>query len=174
MSEGNVLAIVKAAQNKGALVFANIENMETKVDLYRTEVTEIAFRESDFHIINGKSMPNKASTDRIGEACGIQFIQAACRVIAETRDDTLCGKRTVYRGEAQGKIRMPDGSWRNSTVDEYEFDPVLRAMLDKNVTELNEKTMQMVGRTILEYTKVARQRAATGARSLSDFDQNTC
>jgi hypothetical protein len=164
MNEGNALAVVKAAKDKGALVFANIENMEAKVDLYRTEVTEITFAESDFHTINSKSMPNKAATDRIGEACGVQFIQAACRVTAETRDDTLCGKRTVYRAEAQGKIRMPDGSWRTSTVDEYEFDPVLRAMLDKNVAELNEKTKPLVGKAILEYTKVARQRAATGAR----------
>jgi hypothetical protein len=164
MSETTAMAIVKAAQNKGALVFANIENMETKVDLYRTEVTELALTETDFHVINKKLMPNKAATDRIGEASGVQFIQAACRVTAENRDDPLCGKRTVYRAEAQGKVRMPDGSWRTSTIDEYEFDPVLRAMLDKNVTELNEQTKKIVGRAILEYTKVAVQRAATGAR----------
>ena len=164
MNEGKALAIVKAAQNKGALVFANIENMEAKVDLYRTEVTEIAFKESDFHNISGKFMPSKAATDRIGEACGVQFIQATCKVFAETRDDPLCGRHTSFRGEAQGKVRMPDGSWRFSTVDEYEFDPVLRAMLDKNVTELNETTKKNIARTILEYTKVARQRAATGAR----------
>jgi hypothetical protein len=164
MNGENALQIVRAAQSKGALIFANIENMEAKVDLYRTEVTEIIFKETDFHTINGKFMPNKASTDRIGEACGVQFIQAACRVTVEPREDPLCGKRTAYRGEAQGKVRMPDGSWRFSTVDEYEFDPVLRAMLDKNITELNEQTKKTVGRAILEYTKVARQRAATGAR----------
>jgi hypothetical protein len=160
----NALAIVKAAKNRGALVFTNIENMEAKVGLYRTEVTELVFADSDFHTINGKLMLNRASTDRIGEACGIQFIQTACRVTTEVREDSLCGKRTVYRAEAQGKIRMPDGSWRISTVDEYEFDPTLRAMLDKNVTELNEQTKRTVSRAILEYTKVARQRAATGAR----------
>lgn len=164
MNGCTALAIVKAAQSKGALVFANIENMEAKVDLYRTEVTELVLKDSDFHNISGKLMPNKAATDRIGEACGVQFIQAACRVTTEVRDDTICGKRTVYRAEAQGKVRMPDGSWRTSTVDEYEFDPVLRAMLDKNVTELNEQTKMAIGRTVLEYTKVARQRAATGAR----------
>ena len=164
MSESTALTLVKAAKEKGALVFANIENMEAKVELYRTEVTEIAFTAKDFHTINSKQMPNKAATDRIGEACGIQFIQAACRVTTETLDDPLCGRHTVYRAEAQGKIRMPDGSWRTSTVDEYEFDPVLRAMLDKGVTELNEKTKPLVAKAILEYTKVARQRAATGAR----------
>lgn len=161
----NALAVVKAARDKGALVFANIENLEAKVELYKTEVTSITFTEKDFHVINRKYMPNKAAVDRIGEACGVQFIQSACRVITETRDDPLCGKRAVYCAEAQGKVRMPDGSWRTSTVDEYEFDPALRAMLDKNVTELNEKTKPVVTRVIMEYTRIARQRAATGARS---------
>jgi hypothetical protein len=164
VNETNALAIVKAAQSDGALVFTNIENMEAKTELYRTEVTKLSMCESDFHTISGKYMPNKAATDRIGEACGVQFIQAACRVIAETRDDPICGKRTVYCAEAQGKVRMPDGSWRASTVDEYEFDPVLRAMMDKNVTELNAETRRIIGRAIMEYTKVGRQRAATGAR----------
>ena len=164
MSNSTALAVVKAAMDKGALVFANMENLEAKVELYKTEVTQITFSEKEFHTINQKQMPNKAATDRIGEACGVQFIQSACRVTAETRDDELCGKRTVYRAEAQGKVRMPDGSWRTSTVDEYEFDPVLRAMLDKNITELNEKSRPVIARIILEYTKVARQRAATGAR----------
>jgi len=164
MSATTALAVVQAAQKRGALIFANMENMEAKVELYRTEVTEIHLKDADFHVINKKKVPNKAATDRIGEACGIQFIQAACRVTTEQRDDPTCGKRTVYCAEAQGKVRMPDGSWRTSTVDDYEFDPVLRAMLDKNVTELTPQTRPTVARLILEYTKVARQRAATGAR----------
>ena len=164
MGNETALARVNAAQTKGALVFVNTENFEAKVDLYRTEVTELTFRPTDFHGIQGKFMPSKAATDRIGEAVGVLFIQSACKVFAEIREDDMCGRRTVYRAEAQGKVRMPDGSWRESTVDEYEFDPVLRAMLDKNVTELNDQTKKTVGRTILEYSKVARQRAATGAR----------
>jgi hypothetical protein len=164
MSSSNALAIVQQAKTKGALVFANMENLEAQVDLYKTEVTQLTLTDSDFHTIQGKKMPKKTATDRIGEACGIQFIQSACRVISESRDDPPCGKRTVFRAEAQGKIRMPDGSWRFSTVDEYEFDPVLRAMLDNSVTELNETTRRSIGKAILEYTKVARQRAATGAR----------
>jgi hypothetical protein len=163
-SNNALTRISQAVEKRGALVFANIENMETNVDLYRTEVTELSFKESDFHNISQKFMPNKAATDRIGEASGVQFIQSACKVFAETRDDPLCGKHTSFRAEAQGKVRMPDGSWRFSTVDEYEFDPVIRAMLDKNVTELTEAARKNIGRTILEYSKVARQRAATGAR----------
>jgi hypothetical protein len=118
----------------------------------------------DFHEISKKFMPNKAATDRMGEAAGIQFIRDACQVDTETRDDPICGKRTVFVARAQGRKRMPDGSWQVSTIDEYEFDPVLRAMLDKNVTELNEITRKNIARAIMEYSKIGRQRAATGAR----------
>jgi len=164
MNGSNALALVTTAKNNGALVFVNIENMETKVDLYRTEVTQITFTEKDFHTISGKKMPTRAATDRIGEAAGVYFIESACKVICEPREDSTCGKRDVFCASAQGKVRMPDGSWRFSTVDEYEFDPVIRAMLDKNVTELNSQTRTVVGKAIMEYQKVAKQRAATGAR----------
>jgi len=164
MNGSNALAVVTAAKSKGALVFANIENMDAKVELYRTEVTEIIFTEKDFHTISGKKMPTRAATDRIGEAAGVYFIESACKVICESREDSTCGKRDVFCASAQGKVRMPDGSWRFSTVDEYEFDPVIRAMLDKNVTELNSQTRTVVGKAIMEYQKVAKQRAATGAR----------
>ena len=48
---------IEQAQRSGALVFTNIENMQAKVDLYRTEVTILQFKESDFHEINGKYVP---------------------------------------------------------------------------------------------------------------------
>ena len=164
MSNGNALATVTAAKNAGALVFANMQNLETEVELYKTEVTQITFTDKDFHTIAGKKMPNRAATDKIGEACGVEFIASACRVVTENREDPLCGKRTVYCAEAQGKVRMTDGSWRYSTVDNYEFDPVLRALVDKNVAEYNDQTKPIVAKTIQEYTKVARSRAATGVR----------
>jgi hypothetical protein len=162
--ESTALQKILKAKEAGALVFTNIEHCEPDVELYRAEVTALIFKPEDFHKISGKFMPTKAVTDRMGEASGIQFIQSACRVRAETRDDPLCGKRTVFCAEAQGKKRLPDGSWLESTVDEYEFDPTLRAMLDKNITELNEAARKNIGRAILEYMKVGRQRAATGAR----------
>jgi hypothetical protein len=57
-------------------------------------------------------------------------------------------------------------------VEPYEFDPVLRAMTDVGVTELNEKTRNAtrdgrgkpVAQRIIDYMKFARQRAETGAR----------
>ena len=162
------LAIIQNAQKNGALVFTDMQHLGAKTELYKTEVTVLQFNDGNFHTITGKKMLKKAEVDQVGEASGIQFIQAACRVTTETQKDDLCGEHIVYRAEAQGKVRMSDGSWRFSTVDEYEFDPVLRAMIDKKVDSLKglpDAKKAEVNRLIMEYKKTARQRAATGARS---------
>jgi hypothetical protein len=158
------LSRVDDARRKGALVYVNPEHYEAQVELYKTDVTELHLKKDDFHIITGKFMPKKETVDKISEACGVTFIQASSRSRAETRDDDLAGKRTAYIAEEQGKVRMPDGSWRESPTEEYEFDPVLRAMIDKKVTEITPQNRVEVMRMAMEYTKVARQRAKTGAR----------
>lgn len=160
----NALAVIQREQKAGSLVFVNTENFQSDVDLYKTEATVIKARPDEFHNIQGKFMPSRPVTDRIGEAAGVQFIEKTCRVRTETKDDDIAGRRTVYIGSAQGKVRMPDGSWRESAVEEYEFDPKLRAMLDKKVDYITESNRSVFARTAMEYEKVARQRAATGAR----------
>jgi hypothetical protein len=159
------LVRVDDARKKGALVYINPEHYEAQVELYKTEITELCLRKDDFHIISGKYMPKKETVDRISEACGVTFIQSSSRSRAETRDDDLAGKRTAYIAEEQGKVRMPDGSYRESPVEEYEFDPVLRAMIDKKATEINPQNRVEVTRAAMEYIKFARQRAKTGARA---------
>ena len=169
MSNGNALTTIQNAQKNGALVFTDMQHLGHHAELYKTEVTILQFGQKDFHQLpKGKYMLNKAGVDRVGEACGIQFVQSACRVTTETQDDDLCGKHIIYRAEAQGQRRMSDGSWRTSTVDEYEFDPALHAMDDKKVESLRNLApgkLAEVNRRIIEYKKTARQRAATGARS---------
>jgi hypothetical protein len=172
----NALTAIDRAKNDGALMFINVENFQAATELYKTETTLLVFKPEDFHNISGKYMPKKETTDRIGEAAGVAFIAQGCKVSSQTLEDDALGKRTVYIGSAQGKVRMPDGSWRTSSVCEYEFDPTLRACLDNGVTELNAETKQArktenygkQGKTtvqiILEYSKVAWQRANTGAR----------
>jgi hypothetical protein len=159
------LVRVDDARKKGALVYINPEHCEAQVELYKTEITELCLKKDDFHIISGKFMPKKETVDKISEACGVTFIQASSRSRAETRDDDLAGKRTAYIAEEQGKVRMPDGSCRESPVEEYEFDPVLRAMIDKKATEISPENRVEVKRAAMEYAKTARQRAKTGARA---------
>ena len=174
------LTVIKGAVKNGALTFVSAEDCMAVTPLYKPEVTVIQLRlpqgkddpNSDVYNISGKFMPKREVVDRIGEATGLIFIHEGCRTWTESYDDDIAGKRTVYISEQQAKKRMSDGSWRTSSVQAYEFDPVMRAMLDYGVTELNAQTKQQKDRwgkktlaqTILEYTKVARQRAETGAR----------
>jgi hypothetical protein len=184
MSEenGNVtkaLTVLKDAVKAGALAFVTKEDCMAVTPLYKPEITVIQLRlpadkndqNADVYNISGKYMPKREIVDRIGEATGLIFIHEGCKTWTETYDDDIAGKRMVYISEQQAKKRMSDGSWRTSSVQAYEFDPVMRAMLDYNVTELNAQTKQTknkwgktLAQTILEYTKVARQRAETGAR----------
>lgn len=150
----NALAIITRERAAGALIFSP-QNIDTP-PLYKVEATVIKARPDEFHNMKGKFMPNRAVTDRISEAAGVDFIAAECSVVAETREampELGLPRRTVFVGYAQGRTRLPDGSWRNSTKADYEFDPVLRA-----------KSEGKGDREALEYMKFARQRASTGAR----------
>lgn len=184
MSEenGNVtkaLSVLQGAVKQGGLAFVTKEDCMAVTPLYKPEITVIQLKlpvdkndqSADVYNISGKYMPKREIVDRIGEATGLIFIHEGCKTWTETYDDDIAGKRMVYVSEQQAKKRMSDGSWRTSSVQAYEFDPVMRAMLDYNVTELNAQTKQTknkwgktLAQTILEYTKVARQRAETGAR----------
>jgi hypothetical protein len=144
------LAIIEDARTRGALMYVP-QNIETP-PLYKLEASVIEVEPKDFHEIEGKLVPRKEICDRIGDAAGVDFIAAQCGVRTETHDDEF-GKRTVYIGFAQGRIRLSDGSWRASSVEEYEFDPTLRAKAEGGGE-----------RKVLAYVKVARQRASTGAR----------
>lgn len=176
MNRTTALQKINEADRTGALVLFDRENGFPSTELYCAELTSMRInKDSECHAISGKFMPKKEVVDRIGEATGIIFTKGETKT--STIDDASCGKRTVYVGIAQGKVRMPDGSWRESSVCDYEFDPTLRAMLDYDVTELTEATKKkqrtdrqgkpfgsMLARAILEYQKVACQRANTGAR----------
>jgi len=137
-------------------------------------VTTVNLAKDDCHNISGKYSPKREVIDRIGEASGIVFNDV--RGHTETIDDPATGKSLVFIGNAQGKVSTSDGSWRTSSLQEYDFDPTLRAMLDNNVTELTPATRKhrkkdkwgKEGRStdelIMEYRKHGKQRAQTGAR----------
>jgi hypothetical protein len=81
-----------------------------------------------------------------------------------TRTETVDGN-TVYVGFSQAKKRLPDGTWRTSSICEYEFNPVKRAeedvLKDSKGKYGNEKEQKLL---LLTYQKFGRQRADTGAR----------
>jgi hypothetical protein len=181
VSNETALATIESAAQNGSLIFFDRKNGFPQVELYRTEVTVLTInKDEECFEISKKFMPKREVVDRIGGASGVIFIKGETR--SHTSDDPSCGKHTVFAGIAQGKVRMPDGTWRESSICEYEFDPTLRAMLDYKVTELTPETKagkkewtdEKTGKTkpygsslataILEYQKTGRQRANTGAR----------
>lgn len=175
MNESTALMKIDAAQKAGSLVFVDKEWATEQTPLYKPEVTEMKInKDTDCFLISKKYMPKREVVDRIGEASGIDFIFGEIRNVTVT-DESL-GKHTVYIAVSQGRKMMSDGSWRTSSKCDYEFDPYLRAALDYDVTEINEKTKQKqkqgqngpygatLAKYILELQKVATQRANTGAR----------
>ena len=172
------LAVIEKAAKDGSMIFFDKNNASPQVELYKTEVTMIGIdKEKDCFKINGKYMPNRSMVDRIGEASGIVFTSGDTKIV--TVNDGAAGRHPVYIGTAQGKVRMPDGTWRMSSVAHYEFDPTVRAMLDYKVTEMTPETKNRrrlddkgvekefgntLAEAILEYRKTARARANTGAR----------
>jgi len=156
MDQDKALAVIK--QHENDLVYVRPEDLQTQ-RMFVPQVTVLHAVREDFHErpINGKIMPKSHHVDRIGEAAGVEFIADQCGTRKEGDD--------IYVGWAQGKKRMPDGSYRTSTKQEYEFDVDVRAQetfaKDKKGKYNSESAKQLC---ILELKKVARQRASTGAR----------
>jgi hypothetical protein len=96
------------------------------------------------------------------------------------RNDPIGGPRQVFVSEQQGKMRMPDGSWKTSSLQSAEFDPVLRALEDQKLNSITDQPLsyqatkkgiggkdykgKSTGQLILENNKRGRQMAETAAR----------
>ncbi len=156
--------LVQKYRGQQDLVFVSDEELRTQA-MFFPEIVAVHAEPGDFHKIGQKFMPKKHIVDRIAEAAGITFLEQNCG----TRTETVEGA-TAWIGFAQGKKRMPDGTWRTSSVCEYEFSPVIRAEEDflkdsqrepgkqKYNNEVNKKLL------IITYKKYGRARANTGAR----------
>jgi len=117
------LELVQKHMSDHDLVFVSEEDLRTQT-MFLPEVVIIRSTPDDFHRISGKFMPKGYQTDRIGEAAGIVYLEKC-----GTRTEKVDGEMS-FVGFAQGKKRMPDGTWRTSSVCEYEFNPVRRAQED--------------------------------------------
>ena len=155
MDEKKAVAII--AQHAGDLVYVRPEDLQTQ-RMFIPQVTVLHSVPGDFHErkINGKIMPKSHHVDRIGEAAGVEFVAEQCGTRKE-------GDR-LYVGWAQGRRRLPDGTWRKSSKQEYEFDVDDRAkeVFLKNANSYRDDDKKEL--YIIELKTTARQRASTGAR----------
>lgn len=153
--------LVKKYQDEHALVFVKEEDLRTQT-MFVPEITVLHADPTDFHNITGNFMPKGYQTDKIGQASGVSFVQEGCGSRKEGEN--------IFVGYAQGKKRLPDGSWRFSSVCEYEFDVDVRSQEDfaadakKSDRDRKYKTEADRASHILQLKKFARQRANTGAR----------
>lgn len=158
-NQPTALEMVRKYKSENQLVFVAEEDLRTHT-MFLPEVVVIRSTPDDFHNISGNFQPKGYQVDRIGEAAGISFLTENCG----TRTETVDGN-TVYVGFAQAKKRLPDGTWRTSSICEYEFNPVKRAeedvLKDSKGKYGNEKERKLL---LLTYQKFGRQRADTGAR----------
>lgn len=156
MNEQTALAVVQKHEQAKDLVFVRPEDLQTQA-MFVPEVTVLHATPEDFHRISGgQMMPKSYHTDRIGQAAGISFIAEGCGTRKEGEN--------VYVGYAQGRKRLPDGTWRISGVHEYEFDVDSRAREDFLANPDKYPTDVAKERHVLELKRFARQRAGTGAR----------
>jgi len=158
-NQKTALEMVRKYKSENQLVFVAEEDLRTHT-MFLPEVVVIRATAEDFHNISGNFQPKGHQIDRIGEAAGISFLTENCG----TRTETVDGN-TVYVGFAQAKKRLPDGTWRTSSICEYEFNPAKRAeedvLKDSKGKYGNEKEKKLL---LLTYQKFGRQRADTGAR----------
>lgn len=148
------LAIIQEHEKNQDLVFVRPEDLNTQ-KFFVPEVTVLHATPDDFHTISGQMMPKGYYTDRIGQAAGVSFVAENCGVKKDGEN--------VYVGFAQGKRRLPDGTWRSSAIHEYELDVDSRAKEDFLSKPDKYKTAIDKERHTLEIKRFARQKAGTGA-----------
>jgi hypothetical protein len=182
------LTTIEDAKKKRSLICLNEGDFLSSEPLFKPQITEIILElpegnsdeSADCWNIQGKIAPKRHTIDRIGEAAGVSFIAEQSKNRVEMRDDPIGGKRQVFVSEQQGKVRMPDGSWKTSSLQSYEFDPVLRALEDQKLNTIDEKPLSYqatkkgkngstyqgkpTGQIVLENNKRGRMMAETGAR----------
>lgn len=149
------LALVEKHTKSGALIFVAPEDLRAQ-GMFLPEVVVVPASPADFHdMAGGKKMPKSHHVHRMADAGGVVFTENC---------GTRPGPGEYSRiGWAQGKRRLPDGTWRTSPVLEYEFDPDVRAEEDflKKPSDYRDETAKR--RHIVEFRKWATARASTGA-----------
>lgn len=144
---------------KGARDFTKPSHFELDpTGFFEVHVEAVSVTYNDFHDIGGGTRyPKKETIDQFGIAAGISFNSA---IESGTRREG-----SAFIGRSQAFTMGPDGQPIMGDVCEYEFDPEIRAEEDilKNPAKYQGENSKRL--KVLEYTKMGRQRANTGARS---------
>lgn len=156
----------------GVFSFVKPSHLEELSPLLECHIEAITVRKDEFHELEGGKtyMPRKETLDKFASAAGVNYNQAA--------ESTRKEGETCYVGRSQGMVMGPDGKMIYGDVCEYEFDAEIRTeeMRLKGKADWNNKdekgrpgtreyTEREVQSEMIQFRKVGRQRANTGARN---------
>jgi hypothetical protein len=172
VNNDEIVAFIKAAEADGANVYVDKITGISTSEFYRTEITRLDFDINiDFHKLETKSQndqtkrwevdesktvyaPKVSVLDRIADCAGITFVKNETN---EVMHNDEYGKHTAFISNCIGRKLMSDGNYKDSSMQIYEFDPLIQAMSEgTDDAKIRRKT--------LEYRKNAAKRAETGAR----------
>ncbi|MDD5304603.1 MAG: hypothetical protein PHS14_16020 [Elusimicrobia bacterium] len=152
--------------------FVKPSHLEELSPLLQVHIEAIEVRKDEFHEMEGGKayMPRKETLDKFAAAAGVSYNEAA--------ESTRKEGEGCYVGRSQAMVMGPDGKMIFGSACEYEFDIDTRTeemQLDgkkdwagvpqggrPNIREYTEKELS---RERVNFRKVGRQRANTGARN---------
>lgn len=152
--------------------FIKPSHLEELSPLFECHLEAVVVRKDEFHELEGGKtyMPRKETMDKFAQAAGVSYNEAAEKT---WKEGDAC-----YVGRSQGMVMGPDGKWILGDVCEYEFDADVRT----EEARLNGKpdwskkdqygrpgrkdyTEKELEAERIQFRKVGRQRANTGARN---------
>jgi hypothetical protein len=172
VNNADIVKFIETAEADRANVYVDKNTGIATSEFYRTEITRLDFDINiDFHRLESKEYneqsrkwevneakvvyaPKVSVLDRIADCAGITFVNNETK---EVMHDDEYGKHTAYVSHCIGRKLMSDGNYKDSSLQIYEFDPLIQAM-SENTDDAK------IRRKTLEYRKNAAKRAETGAR----------
>jgi hypothetical protein len=172
VNKDEIVAFIEIAEKDGANIYVDKNTGIATSEFYRTEITRLDFNiDIDFHKLETKEKnedtgrwevnekktvyaPKVNVLDRIADCAGITIVKNETN---EVMHNDEYGKHTAFISTCIGRKLMSDGNFKDSSMQIYEFDPLIQAM--------SEGTDEgKIRRKTLEYRKNAAKRAETGAR----------
>jgi hypothetical protein len=172
VNNDQIVEFIKAAKADGANVYVDENTGIATSEFYRTEITRLDFDINiDFHKLETKAQneqtkrwevdesktvyaPKVNVLDRIADCAGITFVKNETNGVMHNDE---YGKHTAFISNCIGRKLMSDGNYKDSSLQIYEFDPLIQAMSEST----DESKMR---RKTIDYRKNAAKRAETGAR----------
>lgn len=170
MTKEAAIEFIKKYPN--AKSFVKPSHLEDLSQLLEVHIEAITVRKDEFHEMDGGKayMPRKETLDKFAAAAGVSYNESA--------ESTRLEGDGCYVGRSQAMVMGPDGKMILGSACEYEFDVKVRTEEMKLAGKADWSNKDENGRPgrkeyseldlqkeLINFRKVGRQRANTGARN---------